>query len=98
MTCQPITYHLSPQVTYDESVRLLAGTDVLISSPGSDLMSGIYLRPGSAMIVVNYCRLVRARGPCTSLMGLEVHQWYSERGRCAEWRAMTGWAKNHLCA
>ena len=85
MTCQPSTYHLSPQVTYDESVRLLAGTDVLISSPGSDLMSGIYLRPGSAMIVVNYCRIVRARGPCTSLMGLEVHQWYSERGRCAEW-------------
>lgn len=80
-------------MTYDESVRLLAGTDVLISSPGSDLMSGIYLRPGSAMIVVNYCRIVRARGPCTSLMGLEVHQWYSERGRCAgAVRAKRGWA------
>ena len=32
------------------------------------------------MIVVNYCRIVKSRGPCTSLMGLEVHQWYRERG------------------
>lgn len=49
-------------------MALIEGTDILISSPGSDLMSGIYLRKGSAMIVVNYCRIVKPRGPCTSLM------------------------------
>ena len=56
------------QVTYSESVAILAETDVLISSPGSDLMGGIYLKRGSAMIVVNYCRIVKPKGPCTSLM------------------------------
>ena len=33
-----------PEVSYDQSVDIMAETDVLISSPGSDIMTGVYLR------------------------------------------------------
>lgn len=71
---------VSKKQTYTESIKEFANTDILISSPGSDLMNGIYLRPGACMVVICYCKFLRSDGHCDSTLALEVAQWYRVRG------------------
>lgn len=68
------------QVSIPDQMRTVSNTDVLISSPGSDLMAAVYLPRGSAMIVVCYCVVINPDGTCLTNMGLEFDQWYHERG------------------
>jgi hypothetical protein len=69
-----------PKLSQRELLQLVTDTDILIASPGSDLMTAIHLQPGSAVIVVCYCKLQLTDGTCQVTLGLEVHQWYKERG------------------
>ena len=66
--------------TYLQSIKEFADTDILISSPGSDLMNAIYLRPGACMVVICYCKVVKPDGYCDTTLSLEVVQWYRVRG------------------
>lgn len=70
---------LSNESTYLQTSEVFANTDILISSPGSDLMNGVYMRPGTCVIIVCYCKKLKKDGTCDATLGLEYDQWFAVR-------------------
>ena len=75
------------EMTSLEIIQRMAHTDVLVTSPGSDVAPAIYMQPGSAVVLVAYCRYLTSSGSCQPSFGVENYIWFRLAGyRNNPWR------------
>jgi hypothetical protein len=73
------TVTLSDYDNYTRVIELMANTNVLISSPGSDIAQSIlYLQKGAKIIIIPYCYKIKDR-KCVTTATMEIYGWVRKR-------------------